>query len=855
MYADDISSDESNPVTSDEERQSRFVAIIFNSLTCLMPLLTLIISDEMLYCFSCYDSDEQNSSNCSFSFETSFRDKYPRTCVKRASQTPSMNSISVKSTCRKPHNETRSKNVLAKPIISDDRFKPQETVTLPKDLWSQVQQCLRLMTSVFSRLNTECSGENDSSVSQSQIKQCLVERSCVKQRLFDNGNVSDIPQGQSVEKLFVRQKGSRGPGIELASRKKFLDESTSKIAEIENLDSGFCQENSESCKTTVSETSHGSCSEQLHQKRNFVKESAKSIIDYQLTSSEGDLSCLQQSYSQNHNKLTQGLPVKKRRRYRLVRRRSNKTKSMSNDSTEKHDPVRNEHSFDQCLRDTDDIHISESRKKMQTNKHSECSSSPEMHEVILVAAPSTPIVQKLIDCPQEISKNTTFSYTSSPPQGQHCSSTPLRIPGNQNLLYAVSNIKEQCHSSTPRKHIEINRKGKKLLNHDECLKRLVFPTQNNLLEDSMPSPIRSTLNSKQLNETSSSPKADSFVNSIDTQSPISILIPKISVNFLGPKEIIERSSLVQEDTNKNKISFTQNEDACSKKLCSRLPYISDITALPACHIPPVDCSKQKVRHLSDIPCNNEDGNLFLKGTASLDSSSTAGVDVISHTVISEPRQKGEQCYTLDACVNSKSKIGSNGKTTTYSERSRRTIDKTKYDVYASDNYQLSPPLKITPRRRKFHPYATDSKFSRTPSLSPLSTARSSLISPFRDLTIKTPSSSSYKWTTLDRSPMASCVKQARRMSDPVVASRKILKFGSHNAQNHQFYPDRERRMTPQEYQSRLRGAESSLQKRPKKSTLRKGITDSSFDGDDSSSTCLNGKCTKTFCFNCSMDLS
>ncbi|XP_028395193.1 uncharacterized protein LOC114544928 isoform X2 [Dendronephthya gigantea] len=99
MYADD-SSDESNVDTSDEEGQS-----------------------------SCYDSDEQNSSNCSPSFETLFRDKYPRSCVKRASESPSMDWTSTQSTCRK---STISNNVLAKPCAAydiDEQCKPQESYT------------------------------------------------------------------------------------------------------------------------------------------------------------------------------------------------------------------------------------------------------------------------------------------------------------------------------------------------------------------------------------------------------------------------------------------------------------------------------------------------------------------------------------------------------------------------------------------------------------------------------------------------------------------------------------------------------------------------------------------------------
>jgi hypothetical protein len=942
----------------------------------MLYLITSEVKCLITYCFSCYDSDDHSDCSESFKLGKSFREKYPRLCAKQGLKTPPFNIKSKKSTnvAKTPpsnHNmahkqcyyeqeeQTNSKMVLGRSYSSDEYFKPKETVTISKDLWSQVQQCLLLMTSVFRQLNSESDNEKDSknlsNERPSQRQSNLIRKSSVKQRLFNDANTSHsgVPQGLVVEKLFVRHKGSSTPGVELASRQTFTCDTKSKISEIESLDSGFCQENnnvsastqqysapsssssrmggSTSHNTIVSQKSEGSCG--------FMKSAAgfKQLSSGVSCRGSDSLRCLQPTPELlspkvfgEHNQASS--EKKRQRRYRLVRRRSAscKTRGRStnetptsdhesdtrenqhfarnelypcmstgtseheSDTRESHHGARNEHSFDQCLSETDDFRIPEKTKMtaMKGIKQSECCSSPEIYDVMLVHAPPTLdslVVHNKVLSPRAIPRNKTPSLTTSSQENCHSSTShmhPRAISGNKRSQ--ITELSQgYCRSSTPRKHLGVNNVATSP-DSEAYLRRPLFQQNSGTSAESMPSPIRSTLNTNptetMVNNTflgntdhptlSSQPQnmKESLPSPISSKSPGAILQPEISVNFLRTKDILKRRSscVTNEGPAKPNIPSGQNNDGYTKKLFPNLSKkgLSAGSNTLLFHIPSDDLFKQNTEqdYLSNEghSKNNQRGNLMPSIVRSSNSTSTRSPDYCrskSRNVLCATTDRRLVNSPLTQMHNSESSPTTESSTTRCDRKSKVTTPEKLNRLNHNSDRFTSPnnhQLKIAPRRAKFHPYATCSKFPRTPSLSSpfqsLSSRSPSLISPLRDLTIKSPSSPRHKWTTLDRSPMAVCVKQARRMSDPVVASRKILEFGSHGRCS-DFSSDKEK--SREERVSDEIKNEHGLQYPRKKFTMkRNNKVDRHVEDNESRSKCSNGKCTKTFCFNCSMmDLS
>ena len=678
---------------------------------------------------------------------------------------------------------------------SDEYFKPEGTVTIPKHLWTQVQQCLHLMTREFSQLNRECDDEIDLqklyNEMPSNLQHSFLTRSSVRQRLFNDDNTTQttVPQGQLVEKLFVRRKVSNGPGVELASRQTFLPNTKSKISEIESLDSGFCQENSSAVGVSTQEEysqpqpSHSSSKKKCRRRYRLVRRHSASC---QTPGKRTSKTTSEHKFDTQENKHFA--------RNELYTCQSTGTSENKHDRQESYHVARNEHSFDQCFSNTDNFHVSEQTKTTAINSQSECSSSPELYDVLLIEAPPTPCVHSKVDLPQVIPRNRTPLLTTS--FQENCLSStscmhPQATSGNKTSQVIIESSQGHGCSSNPGKHPVVNVTNS--CDPEAQLRRPLFQQCSETSAESMPSPIRCILNTN-ITETSGNspltsnahhPTLSSSQNNKNTppspdssKSPCAILQPEISVDFLRTKDILKRTStsVRNEGNTEHNIQSGQNNASYTKSRRALCAMNRRLVSSPTTQI------------------NNAEGSL---------------------TTQSLPTQ-----------CERKSEV--------------TTSEKLKGDDHHSNSFN-SPSgnhrqLKTsTPRRAKFHPYATCNK-SRTPLL----------ISPFRDLTIRSPRQ---KWTTLhDRSPMAMHVKQARRISDPIVASRKILDLDDLNTDN-------EKIKAQDECGSNKMKSQSCLQYRKKLRVKQNDKTDSHMQYSESHSNCSTDKCTKTFCFNCSMDLS
>ena len=785
----------------------------------------------------------------------------------------------------------------------DQHIKSKGTVTVSKDLWTQVHQCLHLMTSVFSQLNNECNKEKDLArhynVEQYQ-KEPSLTRESVKQQLFDDDNTTQacVPKGKAVEKIFIRQKRSNRSSIELASRQTFLHNKNNKISEIDGLDSACCNRNNgdidtssrnytssspsrpmmeglTSKKLIVSETSEGSCAESCNLKSSMENSCSKKLSPVSCVADK----CHNHT-SPHHQPAQELLPSKifgesakstkkkRRPRYRLVRRRSSscRTQGRSREATtsehesdpgkrenfeknehvfgmsEKRHVARNKHSFDQCLSDNDDFHIPEKAKKttVKDNKLTESHSSPEIDDVILVEAPSTAFVNNK---PVRLRAHRIGRIpVESPP-------LPSAIDRNKRLLM-IGSSDRHCHSSTPRKHTK-----------EKNIAPSPNPASRNGSLEIMPSPIKSTLNttvSETLaNNTSTSNEShfnvaspecqryNSFLSSPvarKSQSECSILQPEISVSFLAKKEI-------SKDNNKrNEIPSGENNDAYTKKLFrSSLQERFPASSSPSDDLLPNKGQSKKNQHEILMP---RSGGLSR-------STLNENLEVVSRTkpFFQEDDNKsksGRELFATERELCSSKNSSMFESSHHFSKKQSKITSSSKLNRPKHSSEKFIAPFnqqsKITPTRAKHHPYATSNKFPRTPkSHSPFqssSVRTPSLISPFQGLTIKSPSSARHKWTTLDRSPMAICFKQARQISDPVVASRTILQFGSRDSDNEK--KSREEARSSNQMKNKTRSNKSTIQAR--------NMTDHRF-ADDSRSNCSNGKCLKAFCFNCSMELA
>ena len=754
-------------------------------------------------------------------------------------------------------------------------------VTITKDLWSEVQQCLRLMTSVFSQLNNECNEEKDLAMhcneGPSQRQPCLT-RASVRQRLFDDTNSSPalVPKGKIVEKIFIKKKGSSTTSIELASRETFLHNETNKISEIGGLDSACCNQNS--CdtsyedyslsspskpmkdelirKTLVSETTKGTHAASSGIKASIENSCTKFSADlksspvstvtdkYRAHTSSYDQPALQFSSPKRFDESLISTKKKRRPRYRLVRRRSSlcKTQGRSAEATSEHesDPgvstkttasekghvARNKHSFDHCHSDREDFHIPE--KTMKTNvlhRRPAAGSSPEIDDVILVEAPPK------LGRPQAICSGSTTVQCSS--------MCPSAISRNKTSVTSGSSG-GHCHSSTPRKYGEFK----------ETAPSANVARRSGSVE-TMPSPIKCTSVTETLASTTVMSNSSLLPSSIATEShsECSFSQPDISISSLAKKDIFKRSTSSDNERNtKSNTRSSKDSDVYTERLFLGLPQ-ERVSFSPADdHLPRKGRSKK-----------NEHEIVMLGSDGSSGSTLNRNPEVVSHTkpLLEEnydrTKSRSELCATNKKLLGSKSTsmlewsdyLPEKESKIISSRKRNRTKHSSEHFTRLSHEHRQSLQLKITPSREKHHPYATSTKFPRIPpshSPSQSSSIRTpALIPPLQGLSIKSPSSPSHKWSTLDRSPMAMCFKEAQQISDPVVACRTILKFGSDSHSSN-------KKMS--------RGEARPRRNKVKKATMRaSNITDHRLENNDSRSDCSNGKCLKAFCFNCSMELS
>ena len=666
--------------------------------------------------------------------------------------------------------------MLTRNYSHDEELK--ESVTIPKDLCSQVQHCLSLMTSFFKQFNSEYDQKNN--INQlchkkwSQPKSTSVTRSSVKQRLFDeNWTHSNVPKGQVVEKLFVRQR-STGSSVELASRQTYFNNrSTNRI-----LDQHDVLASSEQCSSTSSR------SDESTNRKTTVSKTSQVSWEPQSSSEGVDASQLL-------------LKKKGKPRYRLVRRHCSKIQRSTSDedkskehphlagkeidSTEVTDTTnhrylkRNEHSLEQCLNNTNDL--KKTKAAVKSNKRRLYCSSPEMDDVILVEAPTK--------SPQEIPIKIS-QYTSSPnslrmDRGEiSLNKTPLIFGGSD----------PHCLSSTPRKPPHHNN---------------TKPQQDegNTFKEAMPSPIRSIV-------TKTSENHPTLINNLDQAS----------------NSILQKGSLPRPTTN---IQSSQNRHGYFRKMFLGSPEKNFSGSLCSLSLPTIsldDPSLQTVEQdsLSEQRYNSNNRHQTLTGRngvpTNLTSSASPEVTCRKEKFSGHKKSKSSRkvCAMNERRYKRKLEHNSESGSTTESanveyQGKPEVITSKKLNKHCYNFDSFTRP-KRSPKRAKFHPYATSNKFPITPSeTSPYQRLRvksPSLISPLRDLTIKSPSSpQNHKWTTLSRSPMTISVKQPRRNSDQVVKSRKLLGFDFHNP-------------TPDNQES---------------------------------SNCSNGKCSKTFCFDCSMHFS
>lgn len=827
------------------------------------------------------------------------------------------------------HNNEKSLDI-------DAHIRPKETVTISKDLWTQVQQCLCLMTSVFSHLNSECNEEKDLAKHCNERpyqREPTLTRASVKQQLFDDSTTqASIPKGKVVEKIFIRQKGLSRSSIELASRETFLHDKTNKISEIDALDSGYCNQNScdidtssqdyssssssrpmvdglTSKKLIVSETSERDCSESCNPKSSMENSCAKFSAGSKKLSSQ--VSCVTDKCynhtSPYHQPFLELLPSKifgecdkstkkkRRPRYRLVRRRSSSSKSQGRsreDTTSEHESdsgktwnfeknefnrclstgtsaqvsdtsgkrhaARNKHSFDQCLSDNDDFHIPEKASKktaVEDNEPTESYSSPEIDDLILVEAPPAPLVNNKPERRQALRSGRNPVKYSSLPRSSNSSIYPSAIDRNKRPLMNGSSD-GHCHSSTPRKHGGVKNIAPSAnpANRNGSLEIMPSPIKSTLNTNATETLANSTLTSNESHFDVASPNCQKYNSLLSSpiarksQSECSILQPEISVSFLAKKDIFERSS--SDNDKRSNIRSDENNHAYSKRLFPGLPQ----ERFPASFSPSDDHLTNK-----DRSKKNQRENVMPKSGRSSRSTLNKSPEVVSRAKPVFEADHDRSKSRSELCATDRELVTSNNSSMfEYPHHKKESkimsswkLNRSKHSpenfTRPSNEHQQS---KITPRRAKHHPYATSNKFPRIPaSHSPFQSSgvrTPSLISPFQDLRIKSPSSPRHKWTTLDRSPMAMCFKQARQISDPVVASRTILQFGSDNSRSENEKKYREETKSSNKMKNRTTS---------KKSTTQASNTTDHHFVDDLRSNCSNGKCLKAFCFNCSMELS
>ena len=758
--------------------------------------------DEYQSC--CYNSDDQNHSDCNeiFNIGKSFGEKHSMSHA----ETRNTSSKNLKheskilpsnyKICNLPtkqltfaNNEKNSEIELSRQDSSDECFKPERTVTISKDLWTQVQQCLHLMTSVFSQLNNNHSDER-----HSQRQPCLIRRSSVKQNLLNGDNT---PQGLVVEKVFVRNKALDGSGVEVASRQSFLHDNKNKISEIESLDTLVGQKNSSDVDNSIQDTSQ--------------PESNRASLER-----------------------------KHRRRYRLVRRCSATGKTPGKPSSkiamsehkfgtqENRHIGESDHSFDTCLSDTDDFHVPKTVKKTHVKDigQSERLGSPELDDVVLLEAPSLPVVGKV-------------EYRNSK------SLSTMSFQENETLF---ESSQERCSFSTLHSGINIERSEKRA-------KRPLFPQRSNKSAETMPSPIRSTLNT---NLTEVSPNytvisdanditlsssqnvvcRDSLPYSIKSKSPCAFLRHEILVNSLTSEHVPKITS-----------TFACNEDKAEHKLEPGRNYDTKkrIPDLLKHHVQEANLSHKRFNERS------QRGNLI----PTSNSVSAKNPKVISEPDYIESKSKIVLSDTNRLLVKSSEGSPTTQHLTTQCKRKSKFLTSEKMKGQHNHSNRLNSPSSscrhsITPRRTKFHPYATYNKSRKPPVVSPdksLTNKSPSLISPFRKFNVKSPSSPRPKWTTLDRSPTALRVKQTRRMSDPIVVSRRNLEFGDISSGNEKI------KALEKIGFDKMKGESKPNFSRNKFRTHRNNEIDRLVEDDHMRSNCSTGKCTKTFCFNCSLDFS
>ena len=706
--------------------------------------------------------------------------------------------------------EKNSEVELTRQDSNDEYFKPKRTVTISKDLCTQVQQCLHLMTSVFSQLNNEHSDER-----HSQRQPCLTRRSSVKQNLFNGDNT---PQGLVVEKVFVRNKALGGSGVEVASRRSFLHDNKNKISEIESLHSQVCQKNSSDVDDSIQDASQ--------------PESNRASLER-----------------------------KRWRRYRLVRRRSATGKTSGKPSIkipkseqkfgtqESLHIGESDHSFDTCLSDTDDFQVPKTVKKTQVKdkRQSERLGSPELDDVVLLEAPPLPVVGK-VESPQVIPRNSKSLSTMSFLENSPHSALRMNPPGMCEYETLFESSQERCRFSTPQKHSEIN-----IERSEERERRPLFPQRSDKSAETMPSPIRSTLNT---NLTEASPNytvisddttlssgqnvicRDSLPCSIGSKSPCVFLRHEILVNSLTSEHVPKITS-----------TFACNEDKAEHKLETGRNYGTKkhIPDLLKHHVQEANFSHERFNERSHR------GNLI----PTSNSVSTKNPEIIPEPDYSELKSKIVLSDTNGRLVKFPEGSPTAQHLSTKCKRKSKFLTSEKIKGQYDHSNRLNSPssnrrYSFTPRRAKFHPYATYNKSRTLPVVSPhksLTNKSPSMISPFQKFTVKSPSSSRHKWTTLDRSPTALCVKQTRRISDPIVVSRRNLELGDISSNNEKIKAQEKIGF------NKMKGESKPNFSCGKFRTQRNNEIDCLVEDDQRRSNCSTGKCTKTFCFNCSMDFS
>lgn len=727
-----------------------------------------------------------------------------------------------------------------------------ETVRISKDLWTQVQRCLHLMTTVFSHLHCE---RVEGSV-------CLPTKSSLKQTLFSNSTKlrTNVPRGAVLEKLFVRSKGSSSPGIELLSRQNLLHGTTNRTSVDDSLDESLSYEKDN--LGTLHNNSSTSTTEQSSRRNTIATQKNvdgwKSRSNHFLTFSpfQPKRPVSYQSYNSGFQASSQPWPdyTISRRRYRLVKRlhgsstgqfdkqdkrhvtqdkhsfdimktkkqciknkhsldklvsdsdsndEDNTKQTTINDACKQTQHMNNEHSFDQCLSDSDDAEKASQRTGVNGCKRSQCWSSPELDDVILVEAqPSRRFHEQRCAIVVPDTSMRVLSHDDILQSRHHKDGVNLSLSVPKTVSLA------QVESDT----ISGNNRNDYTANVYPSLPKTIYPAGLR--------PMSVSISSKHVTST---PTLTLLAKNEDKTN--------LSMTKNSERKRSVNSHQVSSASLSQHVNFAVKNSGCcqpSGRLCSKnrrkFGSIVDSTKSPPatnhgggkpssssnCTIESKKTSdKQEISSARDkqqpspqrstVSCNSESSSDVLRARDG---------QQVNKKQLNTLYAQGlkSSSFMRSSCNKRKSK-----------DASIKKVSRHNLDTFTtpSDNYQQRSHLRNG--CEKFHPYATSQKFenSRCISLQRANMKSPSLMSPLRDVWIK--SQEDRKWTTLDRSPMA-------QVTPHFATTRKNSCFKS-------------RRLNYIEEDATT----MELPLDPNENELW--------------SNCSSGKCEKTFCFNCCMDLS